>query len=97
MKISKRQKISGVLWSKFFASHNSGCTTDFHYSTENGGSVSHLEFYGVENFRCNRTKVQVKQGHHRCDPSTLENNFENDLTKNNNVKFTPVGEGGSGR
>ena len=27
----------------------------FYYGVEKGGSVNHLEFYGVENFRCNCT------------------------------------------
>ena len=56
MKIPKRKKISSVLLSKIFASHNRGYTTEFYYGVEKGGSVNHLEFYGVENFRCNRTK-----------------------------------------
>ena len=55
MKIPKRQKISSVLWSKIVASHNSGYTTEFYYWVEDGRSVNDLEFYGVENFKCNRT------------------------------------------
>ena len=55
MKISNRQKISSVLWGKIFAFCNSGYTTEFCYGVEKSGSVNHLEFYGVENFRCNRT------------------------------------------
>ena len=56
LNIPKRQKISSVLWSKIFASHNSGYTMEFYYGVEKGGSVNHLEISGVESFMCNRTK-----------------------------------------
>ena len=55
MKIPKRRKISSVLWSKIFASQNSGYTKEFYYGVGKGGPVNHLEFYRVENFKCNRT------------------------------------------
>ena len=39
---------------------------EFYYGVETGGSVNHLEFYGVENFRCNPTNslsnLPVAQG-----------------------------------
>ena len=58
MKIPKRQKISSVLWSKIFASHNSSYTTELYYGVGKGGSVNHSEFYGVEDFRCTHTTIQ---------------------------------------
>ena len=39
-----------------FATQNIGHTTEFYYGIKKGGCVNHLEFYGVKNFRSNRTK-----------------------------------------
>ena len=52
---------------KIFASHQSGYTTEFYYGVEKGGSVNHLEFYGVENFRCNGRVIDMILGRTNWD------------------------------